>query len=73
MKIEQELRPCKFIIIGKNWEEHQNGLFHCFGNINGELNGIVEDKNGEVWAVKPYCIKFIDNKIKEYIFEENSN
>lgn len=75
IEFSQELRPCKFVVIGKSWEKLQNGLFHCFGSINGEMKGIVENEYGDVWQIKPYCIKFLDSeaKFKEYCFEENPN
>ena len=72
IKIEQELRPCKFSISGQSWENYQNGLFHCFGTVNSEMKGIVENEYGEVFIIKPFLISFLDSKgkFKEYCFEE---
>lgn len=70
IEFSQELRPWKFNVIGKSWGKWQNGLFHCFGNINGEMKGIVENEHGAVFTVKSFLIRFLDSetKIKEYCF-----
>lgn len=67
IEIKQELRPCKFVI----YNIYQSGLFHCFGNINGQIKAIIENKSGKVFEVEPHNVTFYDNKFKEYIFEEN--
>ncbi len=44
---------------------------HAGGVIRGTC-GIVEFENGVICEVYPYKIKFADNKIKEYAFNEGS-
>lgn len=68
--IKPELRPC--IVNG------QKALFHQWIKAKDILQseypkGIIEYKNGQVATVGYYDIKFIDNKITEYSFDNNTD
>lgn len=64
--VKRELRPC--LVNGKKalfhtWEQYSvGGIKH--------LGGIIEDENGQVFRVCPSSIKFLDNKIEEYCFND---
>lgn len=79
IKIEQnEYRPC---IVGERkalfhrWTEFNNtvpGGITAIDPPPGQIKytlGLIEYENGQVEEVKPYKIKFIDNKIQEYDFK----
>lgn len=79
MKIEFELRPC--LIKGKRalfhrWNEVTQVLppsnmvgGHCGGGVS-QTFAIVELEDGTVKECYPYEIKFLDEKYKEFLFEE---
>ena len=79
MKIEFELRPC--LIKGKRawfhrWNEVRQVVppsnmvsGHC-GGVVSQTFAIVELEDGTVKECYPYEIKFLDEKYKEFLFEE---
>ena len=79
---QQELRPCK--VKGKNalfhrWEQYATVIepsIRTGGHLGGqiaEVCGIVEDENGNVIRCKATDIRFIDEKHRDYCFEEVQN
>lgn len=67
IRIESELRPC--IVAGKKY------LFHKWINEKNILGndyplGLIEDDNGQLSRVLYNKIRFVDNKILEYCFDE---
>lgn len=78
IKIIVDLRPC--LVNGKKalfhrWDEHAEVIppSPLVGGTNGGqvrvLFGLIEDENGQVIRVNPTCIRFLDNKIQEYCFD----
>ena len=63
IEINFELRPC---IVTKNGKKKKS-LFHRWNVFN---LAVVEYEDGTVDSVEPKQIRFIDNKIKDYYFEE---
>ena len=79
--IKQNLRPClvndkKALFHG--WHEFSDVLDPSplmLGHSGGQVKmlfGIIEDENGQIVTVKPNSIRFIDNKIQEYNFDEDN-
>ena len=81
--IERELRPCiadipaeietypkgEYLarrIIEPDHEE--KALFHCYHPVTG--NAIVEYEDGTIHEVNPTQIRFVDNAMSEYAFQE---
>lgn len=70
IRIESELRPC--IVYEKKC------LFHKWINVKNLLGndctlGLVENENGQLETAPYSKIRFIDNKIYEYAFDERSD
>lgn len=63
IEINFELRPC---IVTKNGKKKKS-LFHRWSVFN---LAVVEYEDGSVDEVCPAQIRFVDNKIKGYAFEE---
>ena len=81
-RLEIVLRPC--LVNGKKalfhtWEQQSQVIPPSpmvGGHSGGEIKllfGIIEDENGQITRVNPTSIKFIDNKIQEYVFEDGSS
>jgi hypothetical protein len=72
MNISVELRPC--LVSGKKALFHRWGSDIAFNGLNERVGdiiiGIVEFEDGSVNTVYPVQIRFIDNKIKGYCFNE---
>lgn len=71
--IKQELRPC----IVTYEKSEVKGLFHKWIEITDLIRykitvGLVELEDGRMDEVPTSKIKFIDNKIKEFCFEEET-
>jgi len=77
-----ELRPC--IVNGNKkalfhmWEQYSDIIAPSpmvGGHGGGVLNyvmGIIETEDGQVIKVHPHTIRFIDNKIREYVFDNEA-
>lgn len=63
IEINFGLRPC---IVTKNGKKKKS-LFHRWSVFN---LAVVEYEDGTVDSVEPKQIRFVDNKIKGYAFEE---
>lgn len=81
MEIQQELRPC--MVNDKKalfhmWEQCSEILAPSImvgGHNGGVLNyvmGIIETETGEIKSVHPHSIRFVDNKIQDYYFEDDN-
>ena len=79
--VNQGLRPC--LVNGKKalfhcWYEYSNVLDASpliGGHSGGQLKilyGVIEDENGQIATVNPTAIRFIDNKIRGYCFDEDN-
>lgn len=79
--IKQNLRPC--LVNDKKalfhcWHEYSNVIDPSpliGGHSGGQLKilfGIIEDETGQIYKVNPTEIRFIDNKIQEYNFDEDN-
>lgn len=69
IEINFGVRPC---IVTQNGEE-KKALLYIGGCPEGQMSmifGLVEYNDGTMGEVNPSQIRFVDNKIKDYAFEE---
>lgn len=81
--VNLELRPCMVNGCKKalfhTWEQHSEIIppSPMVGGDNGGvcsfLMGIVELEDGQVIKVHPNTIRFLDNKIREYVFNNTGS
>ena len=68
---KNEIRPCYVRSMRNN---KVKALFHLWDHtLNSGTRAIVELENGRVTTVLPECVQFLDNKFKDYVWEENSD
>lgn len=65
----REKQKMEIIVLRK--EELHKALFHCWNLVTG--NALVEYEDGTMCEVGPQNIRFVDGKINEYGFWEESS
>ena len=60
-------QPGQYIIEKSEYET--KALFHCWHPVTG--NGIVEYEDGTIHEVEPTQVRFVDNAMSEYVFQED--